>query len=312
MPIYTYHLSGFILKTNFYLSELTVANGTPDFEILIEDHISPLIPASLLGKSFFVDRDLSLIGINKKNSGLMAIWNNRILNYTPPKHFTSAEIKMYILGTGYMLASACLGYFSFHASCVLVNGRAVLFCGKSGVGKSTLAAYFNTKGYTVLSDDVTNIKIISDGEITIYPSLPRIKLTADALAQFGKSISGLNTIPGARTKYSLPVKHFPETKTFKLGAIVFPTFDKEEKDFSLLPLSPEERRKALGDNFYRGILCRQLHSNEVLNEVLKTISETVKMFFFVRPFDADIGGSINFIEEKLLKLISPDKNKNEV
>ena len=44
-----------------------------------------------------------------------------------------------------------------HASCVALNGRAVLLCGDAGAGKTSLAYACTRKGWTYLSDDATHI-----------------------------------------------------------------------------------------------------------------------------------------------------------
>jgi hypothetical protein len=44
-----------------------------------------------------------------------------------------------------------------HASCVALNGRAVLLCGDSGAGKTSLAYACARKGWTYLADDATCI-----------------------------------------------------------------------------------------------------------------------------------------------------------
>jgi hypothetical protein len=44
-----------------------------------------------------------------------------------------------------------------HASCVALNGRAILLCGEAGAGKTSLAYACARKGWTYLSDDATHI-----------------------------------------------------------------------------------------------------------------------------------------------------------
>jgi hypothetical protein len=44
-----------------------------------------------------------------------------------------------------------------HASCVELNGRALVFCGNSGAGKTSLAYACARKGWKYLSDDATHI-----------------------------------------------------------------------------------------------------------------------------------------------------------
>ena len=49
------------------------------------------------------------------------------------------------------------GQLSLHASAVSIEGRAAVFIGASGSGKSTFAAYLGGRGYAMLADDVAHI-----------------------------------------------------------------------------------------------------------------------------------------------------------
>ena len=57
---------------------------------------------------------------------------------------------------GYLMIDA-LHLSPVHASCVALNGRAVLLCGDAGAGKTSLAYACARKGWTYLSDDATHI-----------------------------------------------------------------------------------------------------------------------------------------------------------
>jgi hypothetical protein len=65
------------------------------------------------------------------------------------------------------------GHLLLHACAVNVEGRTVLFLGKSGWGKSTLAALFHHAGYALYSDDCVLLRQQSSHWQTIatYPSL---------------------------------------------------------------------------------------------------------------------------------------------
>ncbi|RAJ80157.1 hypothetical protein CLV59_105265 [Chitinophaga dinghuensis] len=49
------------------------------------------------------------------------------------------------------------GYFCLHASAVCVEDKTILFIGRKGAGKSTLAAYFHIKGHDIWSDDYSRL-----------------------------------------------------------------------------------------------------------------------------------------------------------
>jgi hypothetical protein len=78
------------------------------------------------------------------------------------------------------------GYVTLHASCVNLDSGAVAFLGDSTAGKSFIAAALQSRGHSVVSDDVTVADI--DGSVaTVYPSFPGLHLMPDAARYFGYS-----------------------------------------------------------------------------------------------------------------------------
>jgi len=57
-----------------------------------------------------------------------------------------------------------------HASCVVLNGKAVLLSGPPGIGKSDLALRLIDEGATLLSDDQTLLRVENDALIAEAPS----------------------------------------------------------------------------------------------------------------------------------------------
>jgi hypothetical protein len=67
--------------------------------------------------------------------------------------------------------------YALHGSAVSKEGKAIAFLGHSGLGKSTLAAHFVSRGYEFLSDDVLLMDLIAE-KATLFPSVPSCKLDA--------------------------------------------------------------------------------------------------------------------------------------
>jgi hypothetical protein len=74
------------------------------------------------------------------------------------------------------------GYQTVHASCAQVNGKGVLFTGKSGSGKSTAAYAMLRRGHPVLADDRILIKKANPYQALAISDV--IKIGCDALAKF--------------------------------------------------------------------------------------------------------------------------------
>lgn len=88
-----------------------------------------------------------------------------------PKQYTIDDLAAYALGPLLALALHLRGAVLIHASAVEVGGRAILFAGESGSGKSTTAAMLHGRGHHVLADDTTEI---ADG--VARASIPALRI----------------------------------------------------------------------------------------------------------------------------------------
>jgi hypothetical protein len=71
-----------------------------------------------------------------------------------------------------------------HASCIKTADSALVFCGESGWGKSTLAAFFHSQGYPILTDDCLLLKTNDSDEVFGIPNYQGIRLFQDSLSLF--------------------------------------------------------------------------------------------------------------------------------
>lgn len=68
--------------------------------------------------------------------------------------------------------TSCLGTLEMHSSVVSVDGRAYMFLGKSGAGKSTHSRMWlqNIPGTELMNDDNPIVRILKNGEVWVYGS----------------------------------------------------------------------------------------------------------------------------------------------
>jgi hypothetical protein len=74
--------------------------------------------------------------------------------------------------------------FAVHAGGVALGGRAVLFPGASGAGKSTIALACVRAGWELLGDDLVLLRENDDGRLRVHAFPDEIDLTEDSLRFF--------------------------------------------------------------------------------------------------------------------------------
>jgi hypothetical protein len=92
---------------------------------------------------------------------------------------TDADAAVYLLGPVLGFALRLRGRVPLHASAVAVEGKARLFVGDAGAGKSTTAAACANLGYRILSDDIVTVVDVG-GSFVAYPAHPRITMWPDS------------------------------------------------------------------------------------------------------------------------------------
>jgi hypothetical protein len=75
---------------------------------------------------------------------------------------------------------ALRGEVVLHTTSVVIDGRCYLFAGDSGMGKSTLAAGFASRGHTIYSEDIARIEFDSAGQACAFPSYPGVRLRGNS------------------------------------------------------------------------------------------------------------------------------------
>jgi hypothetical protein len=104
---------------------------------------------------------------------------------------TLEDVTAFLLGQIFAYALHLRGYVCLHASAVAVDGKAVLFAGEPGMGKSSTAAAFAEQGFPLVADDVSAIRRDGRGRLVVAPSFPLMRLWPDS-AEFlyGKGSAG--------------------------------------------------------------------------------------------------------------------------
>jgi hypothetical protein len=107
--------------------------------------------------------------------------NDGILNAFFPYYVTDNNISGFLHGPVLSVLAWKSGLVPLHASAVGKDGRAILFLGDSGAGKSTMSAGLCTHGWEFITDDVA-ILCKSDDTLKIVRSSHRAWLLPDSVS----------------------------------------------------------------------------------------------------------------------------------
>jgi hypothetical protein len=223
---YHYLISGRRVASRFALPGCVAAAPCEDADLTIDEGAVPVSLAERIdtGPNWQLARDrivLEVPGIAR-----LLIEPRRILVARAASDDAEA-IGVQLAGSAFALALQLQGRILLRASAVAVGGRAVLFCGDPGAGKSVLAAALGAAGHALVADDrcvVTigerGISTIADcGGVRLWSSLlvplgldrrPRARLRAG----FGKFV----VEPAERISAPLPVAALYVLETSRSGA----------------------------------------------------------------------------------------------
>jgi hypothetical protein len=189
-----------------------------------------------------------------------------------------------------------------HASAVSVEGRVFAFMGRSGAGKSSLAAYLGRRGYQVIADDLSLLNRTKDGITKVTPCAPWLKLWQDAMDGFGMPREGLKPVAGKHSKYMLPLTKAENDvdPSLPLGAL-FVLEPATADEVAILPLRGADAVTALMDYTYPRALVHELRGDAELFKRCGDVLGTVPVSTFRRPWDL---ASFDRAIDRLLESIS--------
>jgi hypothetical protein len=137
--------------------------------------------------------------------GRYLVTNGREIVVSPDTDALPLDVRAYLLGTIFVVLCQQRGLLPLHASAVSSRGGVVAFLGRSGQGKSSLAAHLAQRGFAVVADDVCLIDPTQPGGTMVIPTAPWLKLWRNSLENLGRPADGLERVFSEDDKYRLPL-----------------------------------------------------------------------------------------------------------
>jgi hypothetical protein len=143
-----------------------------------------------------------------------------------PEPLTLADAATYLLGPVFGVLLRLKGTTCLHASAVAIGGKAVLFTGDAGAGKSTTAAALAQRGHLVLSDDIVPlaeregnfIAVPAYSYLSLWPESVKMLYGPDAaLPEFSKNFTKQQLALEGKSDSSV-LASYPVAAIFAFGA----------------------------------------------------------------------------------------------
>jgi hypothetical protein len=158
---------------------LSAGNGESDVLIQLAPGPSPVGKGLDNGAVFTHSAECSLIRIEAVAD--FEIRRGRQINVWPAIGATQKDIEIFLFGPVWATLCHQRGLLPLHASAILTDEGITAFAGRSGAGKSTIAALMGSLDYKFFTDDILPIDFEKDSIPGAWPYLRRLKLQRDSI-----------------------------------------------------------------------------------------------------------------------------------
>ena len=295
--LFQYHCWGLNIHSELECPELIDSTGIADVCISMGKTPDSLPNVKIRGVRYELTINEFLLNVD--NVARYYVVNGESIIIEPYKNADHQSLRLFLLGSAFGALLQQRGIVAMHASVMEMKGQAVMFCGPSAMGKSTLAATLYQRGYRMLSDDVCVVKLDEAGKPIAIPGYPQFKLWADVLNHLElKYPDKLDIVRLGLEKYALNVRDgfccsaLPLRAIYLINRTNTPTFEVKH-------VRGIEKFTALYKNTYRIQFLEELAEKSFHHELCAAIAKNVEMMRLIRPDKP-------FLPNKLADLVEKD------
>lgn len=187
-----FRVFGGVLHSELPFPELpNVSSHRADWSLRVSNEIPPLDAPTTLGEEPLIEgvcarlvRDRARYRLSFEDTGTFDVsLDGAALTWYPAPGASEELARLDVIGRVLALAEHAAGMHCLHASCIVVDGRAVAFVAPKGYGKSTTAMSLLRHGGRLLTDDTLPVRL--GDPVTARPGVHGVRLredTADAFA----------------------------------------------------------------------------------------------------------------------------------
>ncbi len=173
------------------------------------------------------------------------------------------------------------GVVPLHAAAVRTTAGAVLLIGRSGEGKSTLAAALIERGHALLADDVSGLAL-RGGRVTALPSFASLRLWKQTLEQMRLSLKVRSRVrPGVEKFWVEASSACTEALPVCAAIVLKPS---HHADIRTVPVSQNDAFGLLCEHTHRKRVLRAMGQRPAHFRVVAAMARQVPMLRVRRPY----------------------------
>ena len=277
-----------------HMAAMTKSTSAPDIHIRRGPVPLTLACPDSSGPSWEIAGDQLLLRIAGVARFLLQA--GRDIIFEPCDHGQASDSAIFVAGTVFGILLHQRRQAVLHASAVMVGGKAILFCGASGAGKSTMAAALGNAGYPLLNDDISVIGR-DEGDVPVTHSDGRqLKLWQEAADALGLIDRVGNPVRDGLSKhYVTPRSSIGET--LPIGAVYVLREARPPRQSGIARLNIADAARAVTANAYRPLLVTAMNQQPLYLQAAMAISKSAGVFVLSRPKEfAGISETVDGLE----------------
>jgi len=209
----------------------------------------------------------------------------------------TASVQLFLNGSVFGALLHQQGAIPFHGCSFEYEGKGIIICGNSGVGKSSVTAAFCQKGAHFINDDITPV-CLEKGVAKIVPINTKIKLWDDSLKKLEIEDKDLKKIRPEMQKFYVPFDGTNRNPVQLHTMIILSTHEKNL--YEAERLTGMTKYNLLRKNIYRKMYLRGMPlTARSLFKNLLDIAEKTEVILVRRPHRSDIYAAMAFIQKQL-------------
>jgi hypothetical protein len=226
---------------------------------------------------------------------------NRIVIETKPGA-DNDSVRLFLLGPAFGIILHQRKVLPLHSSSIETPNGAVLFVGRRGVGKSTTASMFQKRGYRLIADDISVVRLNDHDELEAVPGFPQQKLWRDSVAIVHGNDNHFRPLRPHVEKYAVPTRENFALEPVKVFAVYRLMHAVEGKPM-FAPIKGLNGISAIISQIYWDELPQRLQLEQLHFKFGLQLMQQARVRVARRPKNTDLAISfLNALEEDFLEL----------